>query len=336
MKVDKEDIKEGFKNIADGTRKAVKKTTNAVIKTIDQNDDATFDKEDLKVIKNKISSTAQKTTSNIKKAVDEQKKKIDLKTLNPIFESDLKSAEFSMSKLITVADADKKCLESPACQGAIGRTIHCKDLNVTYIFKESIELFGLSFYPNTDCEVYYVDPTDKNRYIALEDYFDYLQEVRVNELEKIAQDLGAKHFRITLMEEKKMFTKQEKKMTTKGNYYGDKVSVETTHQQVSSSASKAKILAEDSFPGHEPVKPKVQYLAKESNIQTLIELRMNSKSPLTNRKFAIELGKSSGMKKRDADKIDIALKIMKYSGNTTVSSEASEEYRKYFEYEIEF
>ena len=32
----------------------------------------------------------------------------------------------------------------------------------------------------------------------------------------------------------------------------------------------------------------------------------------------------------------MALKIMKFSGNTTVANEISEEYRKYFKYEIDF
>lgn len=296
MKIEKENIKKGFKNFADGTKGVMKKTTNSVIKKIDQNDDATFDKEDLKAIKDKINTTAQKTSSNIKKLVDEKRKENELKKLQPIFAEDLEKAEFILPKLICVSDIDKKYSESDVCRGAIGYKTDCKDLTVINIFKENIELYGLTFQPDIDCEVYYVDPTDKNKYIALEDYFSYLQEVRVNELEKIAQDLGAKHFRITLMEEKKTFTKHEKKMNTDGNY-GAKVSVETERQQVSSSASKVKILAEDSFPGHTPIKPRIRYLAKESNIQTLIELRMNPNSPLTNRKFSIELSKSSGMKK---------------------------------------
>lgn len=332
MKIDKK----GIKNFTNGTKEIMKKMTNVVIKTIDQNDDETFDKEDLKAIKCKINNTAQKTTSNIKKSIDEKRKENDLKKLQPIFLEDLESAEFVLPKLICVSKIDKKYAESDVCQGAIGYKTDCKDLTVINIFKENIDCFGLTFYPDIDCEVYYVDPTDKNRYIALEDYFAYLQEVRVNELEKIAQNLGAKHFKITLMEEKKNFTKQEKKMNTDGKYTIANASANTEHEHISSNASKVKILAEDNFPGHDPIMPKVKYLNKESNIQTLIELRMNPNSPLTNRKFAIELSKSSGMKKRDAEKIDIALKMMKISGNTTVSNEISEEYRKYFEYEIEF
>ena len=344
MRIDKENLKKGMKNLAEGTQKitsktkdAFKKTTDAVIKRIDQNDDNEFNKEDLKAITGKINSTAQKTASNVKKVINDRKKELDLKLLQPIFSDDLEKAEFAMSKLICVTNIDKKYAENEVCKDAIGYKTDCKNLVVINIFKEHLEKFGLIFYPDTDSEVYYVDPTDKNRYIALEDYFSYLQEVRVNELERIAQDLGAKHFRITLMEEKKSFSKQEKKKKTEGNYsVAGGAQVNTEHEQISSNASKLKILAEDNFPGHLPVKPKVQYLAKESNIQMLIELRMNPEQPLKSRKFAVELSKSSGIKKRDADKIDMALKIMKISGNTTVSNEVSDEYRKYFEYEVEF
>lgn len=337
MKIDKENFKKGIKSIADGTKNVVKKTTDIVIKSIDQNNDDSFDKEDFKVIKGKINNTAQKTASNVKKAVDEKRKELELKKLQPIFLEDIENAEFTMPKLICITEIDKKYAESEVCEGAIGYKTDCKELTVVNIFRSYINSFGISLYPDMDSEVYYVDPTDKNRYIALEEYFSYLQEVRVNELEKIAQDLGAKHFSVTLMEEKKTFTKQGKNMKTDGRYgIAGGAHVDTDSEQISSNSTRVKILAEDNFPGHLPIQPKVKYLAKESNIQMLIDLRMNPEQPLRSRKFAIELNKSSGIKKRDAEKIDVALKIMKISSNTTVSNEVSDEYRKCFEYEIDF
>ncbi|MBR5248713.1 MAG: hypothetical protein IKV27_07235 [Lachnospiraceae bacterium] len=50
----------------------------------------------------------------------------------------------------------------------------------------------------------------------------------------------------------------------------------------------------------------------------------------------LKMSTSSGMKESDAVKIDAVLKGMKFSGNTTVSSEAQNEARRYLEYEIEF
>ena len=336
MKIDKENLKRGFRNFADGTKDVVKKTTNAVIKRIDQNDDESFDKEDLKAIKGKINDKAQKTASNVKKAVDEKKKEIDLKKLKPIFVEDIESAEFVLPKLICVSNIDKKYLENDVCKGAIGYKTDCKDLTVITIFREELNHFGLEFYPDSDSDVYYIDPINKNRYIALEDYFEYLQIARVNELKRIAQDLGAKYFKVTLYAEKKEFTKQHKIKATEGEYSVAEATVHTEHEQELSKAKKLDILSEDKFPGHEPIMPTIHYLSKDTNIQTLIDMRMDSKSPLMNSKFAIKLSQSSGMKKKDAEKIDVALKMMKISGNTTILSEVSEESRKYFEYQIDF
>ena len=72
---------------------------------------------------------------------------------------------------------------------------------VMNIFLDSVNVYGISFYPNYDSEFYYVNPVDSDNYIVLDEYFDYLKQVRVGELQKIAQDLGAKHFRVTYKEE---------------------------------------------------------------------------------------------------------------------------------------
>ena len=338
MKIKNENFKKGIKNLTEGSKEVVRKTKNVVIKSIDQNDDKTLNKEDLKAIKTKINSTAQKTTSNIRRVVDEKRKENDLKKLQPIFLEDLESAEFVMPKLICVSNMDKRYLESDVCQGAIGYRTNFKDLLIITIFKEKINNFNLDFYPDMDSEVYYIDPTDKDKYIALEDYFDYLKEVRVNELEKIAQDLGAKHFKVTLMEEKKTFSKREKTMKDEGQYLGksNSLSVGIEHTNEALKGTALEISAESYFDGHEPLMPTVCYLSKESNIQTLISLRMDRTSPLKHRQFSIKLSKTSGIREKDAEKIDGALKMMKISGNTTVVNEVSEESRRYFEYEIEF
>lgn len=70
-------------------------------------------------------------------------------------------------------------------------------------------MYGLSFYPNSEGEFYYVDPINKDNYIALDEYFNYLKQVRISELQKIAQDLGAKYFRVTYKEEKSSFTEKK-------------------------------------------------------------------------------------------------------------------------------
>ena len=65
-------------------------------------------------------------------------------------------------------------------------------------------------------------------------------------------------------------------------------------------------------------------------------MRMDEKAPLTHQKFTLNLSNSSGIKEKDAIKIDAVLKAMKIAGNATVTSEVKNEERRFFEYEIDF
>ena len=339
--MDKNSIKSSLTNnakrISNTTKSIVGKTKNAVVKTIDQNADNKLSKEDLNLIKEKITSKTKETSANIKATIDKKKQDNELKRLKPIFREDLEKVDFITQKLICISEPDKNFLESDVCKNAIGRYTDYKNMRIITIFKENIDLFDIELFPNNDCTVYYMDPINKNKYIALEDYFDYLKQVRVNELEKIAQDLGAKHFKITLMEEKKTFSKSAKNIKTSGKYVTDKnsINVSTEKEIEEGKASFIEISAESNFKGHEPIEPKLHYLKSESDIQNLINMRM-SKNAIENRKVNIRLNKTSGMKRTDAENIDAALKVMKISGNTTIENEYNDESRRFFNYEIEF
>ena len=76
--------------------------------------------------------------------------------------------------------------------------------------------------------------------------------------------------------------------------------------------------------------------AREAGVSPWVSMRMNEVSSLTRQKYTLKLSNSSGIKEKDAVKIDLVLKAMKYCGNTTVTSEARNEARRFFEYEIDF
>lgn len=133
---------------------------------------------------------------------------------------------------------------------------------------------------------------------------DYLKQVRISELQKIAQDLGAKHFRVTYKEEKKY--------------------------------SKIEIAAEMECPGHEPVEPELKYMKYDPTVKSLVELRMNTQGPMKRQSLTLKLSNSSGLKESEAVKIDAVLKGLKCSGNSTLISEAQNESKRYLEYEIDF
>lgn len=311
--------------VLDAKQKAsgiLSKTKETLTQVADQNDDGKFDREDV-----------AKVANAIKESADEKAKQIELKKLQPIFSADIDDGDFFIHKFIRVADRDKKRAESEVCQGSIGYFTNNKGIRVLNIFRDSVDVFGLTFYPDNRSEFYYVDPSDRDRYIALDDYFSYLKVERISELQRIAQDLGAKHFKVTYVEEQSSFSEKNIKA---GSKVANKASGEAAHQSQEKKYSTIEIASEMEFVGHEPVKPQLKYLLRDPSIQTLITMRLNEETPLTHQKLMINLSNSSGIKENDAIKIDAVLKGMKFAGNTTVQSEAKNEARRYLEYEIDF
>lgn len=312
------------------------KAKDGVVKIVDQNGDGELNIDDATVIADAIGVAAKNTAIAIRDSAEAKSREIDLKLLQPIFIEDLDSPDFSMPKLIRITEIDKRRAESDVCQGSIGFTSLQKELKIVNIFRDKVDAFGLSFYPDLDSEIYYVDPSDRDRYIALDDYFGYLKEARVGELQKIAQDLGAKHFRVTFLEHKTTFSEHAVSAKANAKVGVDHVNIDAEHDLASTAISNTEIAAEMDCPGHAPVAPKLCYLQREPSIQSLITLRMDDSSPISHQKYTLKLSNSSGIKLNDAARIDAALKSMKFTGNTTVSSEAKNEARRFFEYEIDF
>ena len=282
-----------------------------------------------------------KISDDVKDGIDEAKLKVvdvvnngkdswNLKRLKPIFINDLNGMRFS--RLVRIVEREKK-FDIDVCKGSIGYWDTCKGERWMNIFKDSVSKFGLDFYPNDEVNFYYVDPTNKDSYIVLDEYFDRLKQVRVSELQKIAQDLGAKYFRVTYIKERATLSK--KAANGKGSIHkkgNGSAQMNVTEQKY----DRMDIAAEMSFPGHEPVMPHVRYLKYDPNIENLIKMRMDSKGPLNHQTLNIKLSSSSGLKETDAVKIDMILKSLKMVGNTTVSSEVQNEAKSILEYEINF
>lgn len=334
---------------AENTAKdALGKAKEKTIQIVDQNDDGKFDMADVSAVADAVGDAMKKGVAAVKESAEENRKRIELKALQPIFPDTIDQTDFLMSKLIRIVDKDKKHAASDVCQGSIGFLSDKGGLRIVNIYRESTEAFGLTFYPDADYEFYYVNPTDRDNYIALDEYFTYLKMVRINELQRVAQDLGAKYFKVTYKEELTSFsefkgkvkaaaskgnktskTSKESKKLTKGDIDGERVTAEKEFSMVD-------VAAEMHMAGHTPQRPKLVYLLKDDNVQNLIHMRMTGGEDFHNHKISIRMSNTSGIKESDAMKIDAALKGMKVSGNATVISEAKNESRRYLEYEIEF
>lgn len=312
------------------------KAKKSLVKAADQNNDGSLDVKDLSIIADTISTAARNTAAAVKLNMEEKNRETERRKLHPIFLEDLCDADFLLSKLIRITEKDKRRVESEICNDSIGFISEQKEMRIINIFREQAAAFGLSFYPDADSELYYVDPCDRDKYIALDDYFEFLKVARIAELQKIAQDLGAKHFRVTYKEQKSTFSGNSIKSKGNVKIVGSANAADAAHELASTEIATVEVAAEMECPGHAPMKPKLFYMQREQSILNLIEMRMDEASPLAHQKFTLKLSNSLGIKEKDAVKIDAALKAMKIAGNTTVVNEVKNESRRFFEYEIDF
>ena len=323
--------KSKFEAFVSDAGKAAKDLLGHAVQIADQNDDGKFDLQDVSAISESMGNAVKKGAVAVKERADEMARAHDLKTLRPIFSATLDETEFLMSKLIRIVERSKKYIESEACQASIGYEDDQKGLHIVHIFRDSVNAFGLTFYPDCDGEFYYVDPSDRDRYIALDDYFNHLKIMRITELQKIAQDLGAKHFKITYKEEQTSFSSKQAKASAKAG-----ASAVGEHSATVTKYSTIETAAEMTFPGHAPIEPQLKYMQRDPVVQNLVSMRMDESAPLLHQTFMLKMSNSSGIKEADAVKIDAVLKGLKCSGNAAVVSEAKNEARRYLEYDITF
>ena len=312
--------------------KKAKDAFGGVVQTMDQNSDGKLDLKDISIIADTVGSAVKKGAQSIKENANEKARQAELKALQPIFEDSLDASDFSLPKLIRIANPDKKHMESELCKDSVGYISDLGDLHVVNLYTASLALFGISFFPDYDCGFYYINPVDRDQYIALEEYFTYLKTARVNELQRIAQDLGAKYFRVIYKEEQTSNINKNDKMAI--SLAANSTDVERKY--IENRYSHYEVAAEMEFPGHNPMVPEVKYLKNDVSIQNLIALRMNATSPLQKQKLLFKMSNSCGIKESEGVKIDMALKKMNFSGKMTVAGEINSESHRYLEYEILF
>ncbi len=319
------------------------KTKEAARTFIDEHDLKEIDVDDVAETADKALKKVEKTASSvyegvkagsaqISKKVAQAKREADLRKLQPVFAEDLTTPDFTMSKLVRLTRMDRRRAASEVCRGSIGHDSSPGDVRIVNLYTDHLDRFGLKFCPDADSEFYYVDPTDRSRYIALDDYFDTMKSARIAELQKLAQDLGARHFRVIYTEEKRALTRrwEEIRAIPKG-----KGSASAYIDCLVPSSLDSEIVLEMDLSSHPPVRPTLAYLRKEPAIRELVELRF-SLTPVTHQRLVLHLSDSSGMKEKEAARIDAALGAMNCAGNTSVVSEAQNESRRYLEYEIDF
>lgn len=255
----------------------------------------------------------------------------------PIFYEDIADTEIEYPKIINIVDYDKR-MEIDVCKNAIGYNENAGDMDIMGIYQKDVNKFpNIRFLPekNPTSSIYYVHPLYKDIYIEIGDYFNYLSEQRVAELEYIAQELGAKHFRVQILEETLAQTITDKKAKAQGKSKDISVKAEAEKEEQSKQYAKLGVLSENFYPGSEPNEPILRMWESNDSIKSLIRQRL-SKNPLQSKTFILNYNASSGIKSKEAAKIDIALKAIKADAAGTIKFEAKKESRRRLEYTIEF
>lgn len=277
-----------------------------------------------------VAERAESAGEELKKSLDMEKR-----MFHEILPRDLENPNFILPTMIRITGITEKF----SGLNAIGYLSEYKDFRVLNVFRERIDEYKIRFYPSDEGELYYADPADFNRYIALDEYFGYLKTVRLEELQQIVESLGAKRYQITYLFQKPFFASEKKESGLKllGRLFDKKpAEIVVKRGLEEEDIEYMAIIAGSEGEGHDPEEPELHYLKKDPSVQTLISQRMDANATEPQQKYILKLIDSCGIKPGTAAKIDIAMKDMKFSGNTTVTAEAMNESRRYLVLEAEF
>lgn len=256
----------------------------------------------------------------------------DKRKFCPIYKEDVLDSSFVLPSLIRIVEYDKR-KENKACEGAIG-FLTGKEVKILNIYREFIDLLNINFYPLVEETIYHVDPCFDKNYIKLDEYFVYLKKVRVDELIEIAQNLGAKHVEIVLKVTRKSMNNHKRTVNARSLVVNGEVTELKSNREVINIDVAAKI----DFLGNEmPVKPKVRYFKNESDINSLIKMRLNSnENKLLSKTYSFQYGNSSGIDTNYAQKIDESLTDANIKINHSILNESLTENNTILEYSISF
>ena len=303
-------------------------------------------------------TTISETVDNIKEGSEEisrkqhaAKEKKELLHLRPVFKETLIErpspncstltpfGRFRMPTMIHVVEKDKKHKNSPFCEHALGHLSVENGVEVLNVYPHHMKDLGVKFYPDMGRKIYYVHPFQKDIYIDIEDYFHQLKTAKVDELERIAYDLGAKHAEIIFRTDK-VELENEKQKAELGAKKGKKKIVDVKAEHNQNELKKESLVVEKTINlgGHDdPHEPDLIYFKEDEDIKNLIYMRMDPKNKLKNKECKIKCSNSSEIKSSDAAKIQGALdKMGGVSAGFSLMSETLEESCTTLIYKIEF
>ncbi len=283
-----------------------------------------------------IKDDAKKKHLAIKERVEERVRLEDIKKYNPIFKEDVENGELLDERVIRIVNYDAR-LENKTCKDSIGYYEKSKDRKLPTIYSKYMSMLGFSFYPQKSESVFIRDPKIAGKYIEIDEYYNYMKQVRVNELTVLAQALGAKSVNIELKSASKSFFKQKLNASANsGKVYGTDVKNEKKRRRSKSIEIWATATFKDSMWNSVPVVPDLLYFSDESDIAALIQMVVVNKTKLEKRVYSMHASSSSGMSLNEAASIVTTLKSIKCNAGGNFMKSAENQNDAMLEYTIDF
>lgn len=274
------------------------------------------------------------TTLQEKFQADEYARK--LKKYNPLFPEQYQSDSFHLPNIIVIVD-DAVRKDIDVCAGAIGWLSKDSGEEVLHLYDEAISFSGIQFIPAPICNaVYYVDHFDRNRFIQVDCIFSRTLKEKIDELQHIAESLGAKRCVIGISEASKTSKTKKVSADVGTGKQGTNITADYEHSSKNSQTQYGHIEAE--FTGLRfPKRPTLKWFAYDDSITNLVETCCSGRRRV--KKLTLELTGSSAstMSQSIACAIDgVLTKSLKSSGHASMKTQAKAENESKLVFYIEF
>lgn len=279
-----------------------------------------------------------------KSKADEHARK--LQKYNPLFPEQYQDDNFHLPNIVVVVD-DAIRRDVDVCEGAIGWLSKDSGEEVLFLYDEAVSFSKIEFIPAAICNsVYYVDHYNRNRFIQADCIFQRTLKEKIDELQHIAECVGAKRCLIRLSESTAN-TKTKRKTAGAGGSVSVgnaeasddaevSISVESAFSSSNSKKQYGVVTAE--FRGLRlPKRPTLKWFAHDDSILHLIDTCCSGKRRV--KKLSLELmgNASTTMSQSIACAIDgVMSKILNAKGHMSMKEQAKEEHQSKLFFYIEF
>ena len=248
----------------------------------------------------------------------------------PIFEDNLSKDDTDwIPDMVYIRNQDDRN-QIEGLSEAIGFDEDNAERPIVSLLRSYAKTIDINFYPTLVEGVYYVDPFNRSRYIQLEQYFSVLEQERIEELIRVAQDLGASYIEIAYSKDNKQSKTSSRQANVEAKMKGVSANGDASGQQQAthSERSKMDIKKQMSLPGTELKEPTLRHFKNDIEINSLIDRRLHKENAIKgDYKCELSFNNSSGIKMSNAANIEGALKKVgiKAKGKLKISEEVSRE-----------